>query len=63
MHYQRVKIIEAKTTRQLEKEINTFIEGMTWAPVQIAYGTANAYYEDEPHPYTRHIAYITYRED
>ena len=56
---QQIKIIEANSTYQLEREVNSFLEWLTVAPIGIRYRTGYKEYEGGEKHLT-HIAYIRY---
>ena len=56
---QQIRIIETNSTRQLEEEVNKFLDWLVIAPIGIGYRTAYREYEDGEKHQT-HIAYIRY---
>lgn len=63
MHHQRIKIIESSSSHKLEKDVNTFLNSLDRAPINIKFGTFGKYYEDSKTPWPQHIAYITFIEN
>ena len=62
MHNQKIKIIEANSTNQLEKAVNDFIEDMDRPPIEITFRTSFVYFEGGTNPFPKHIAQIRYNE-
>lgn len=59
----RIKAIEANTPQRLAADINQYLAGMDTNTCElqgIDYRDSFIFYEDEPHPFARHIAYIRF---